>query len=127
MAGGGSILAAVAGVAQSLQLPAATACGFWPLGAALRGVQNPQALARNGAHLHSSADSLRSLSARPQKQAPSGHDKQQDQPEHHHDQAAHTNLMRRTFRYFTERVAPGARKNEGKHAFDNQHQRDREQ
>jgi hypothetical protein len=59
--------------------------------------------------------------------APSGHDKQQDQPEHHHDQPADANLMRGPFRYFTERVAPGARKNEGKHPFDNQHQCDREQ
>jgi hypothetical protein len=56
----------------------------------------------------------------------SGHDKQQDQPEQHHDQSADTNVMRRPFRYFTERVAPCGRKNEGKHPLNNQHQCDRE-
>ncbi|MDR6419356.1 hypothetical protein J2801_001607 [Paraburkholderia phenoliruptrix] len=57
----------------------------------------------------------------------SGHEKQQNQSEQHDDQAAYADLMRRPFRYFTERVAPGARKNEWEHPLDNQHQRDREQ
>src|ERR1700758_2174172 len=55
----------------------------------------------------------------------SGRDEQQNQPEQHHDEPTDANMMRRPFRYFTEGVPPGARKNEGKHPLDNQHQRDR--
>ncbi|MGF6842209.1 hypothetical protein QF001_006104 [Paraburkholderia youngii] len=71
---------------------------------------------------HAAARSVRQTS-----KPASGRDEQQNQPEQHHDEPPDTNLMRRSFRYFTERVAPGARKNERKHPLDNQHQRDREQ
>src|ERR1700761_9399291 len=95
MAGGGAILAAAAGIGTALlafvRLP-----GLGPCRKA------------RGCHAYRHQGNGGRRWAPPS--ALSSHDKQQNQSEHHHDQAADANLMWRPVRYFSERLTPPPRK-----------------